>query len=161
MPQFQRIVPGLWFDTEAEEAARYYCGIFRNSRITRIEKYTEVGHEVHGRPAGSVMMVAFELDGQAITALNGGPRFSFTEAISFQVLCEDQAEIDYFWDRLGDGGDPGSRVCGWLKDRFGLSWQVLPSRMPDLSTPSGQKQMAAFLAMSKIDIAALERAGSA
>lgn len=161
MPGIQRLVPCLWFDTKAEEAATYYCGIFKNSRITRVDRYTEAGHEVHRKPAGSVMVVAFELDGQQFTALNGGPEFTFTEAISFQVLCEDQQEIDYYWDKLGAGGDPKAQVCGWLKDRYGLSWQVVPRNMPDLSTPTGKKQMEAFLKMKKIDIAALERAAAA
>lgn len=156
-----RLVPCLWFDTQAEEAANYYCGIFRNSRVTRIERYTEAGKEVHGKPAGSVMVAEFELDGQRFTALNGGPHFTFNEAVSFQVMCEDQKEIDYYWDKLTAGGDPKAQVCGWLKDKFGLSWQVVPRNMPDLSTPRGQKQMAALLKMKKIDIAALERAGRA
>ena len=161
MPTVQRLVPCLWFDTKAEEAAKYYCGIFKNSRITRVEKYTEAGKEVHNKPAGSVMVAEFELDGQKFTALNGGPEFKFTEAISLQVLCEDQKEIDYYWEKLGAGGDPKAQVCGWLKDKYGLSWQVVPRNMPDLSTPSGKKQMEAFLKMKKIDIAALERAAAA
>lgn len=161
MAKLERIVPCLWFDTQAEEAAKYYCGIFKNSRITRVEKYTEAGKEVHGKPAGSVMVAEFELDGQKFTALNGGPEFKFSEAISLQVLCEDQKEIDYYWDKLGAGGDPKAQVCGWLKDKYGLSWQVVPRNMPDLSTPTGKKQMEAFLKMKKIDIAALERAAAA
>jgi predicted 3-demethylubiquinone-9 3-methyltransferase (glyoxalase superfamily) len=161
MPSVQRLVPCLWFDTKAEEAAKYYCGIFKNSRITRVEKYTEAGKEVHNKPAGSVMVAEFELDGQKFTALNGGPEFKFSEAISLQVLCEDQKEIDYYWEKLGAGGDPKAQVCGWLKDKYGLSWQVVPRNMPDLSTPTGKKQMEAFLKMKKIDIAALERAAAA
>jgi predicted 3-demethylubiquinone-9 3-methyltransferase (glyoxalase superfamily) len=161
MANLERLVPCLWFDTQAEEAAKYYCGIFKNSRVTRIEKYTEAGQEVHGKPPGSVMVAEFELDGQKFTALNGGPHFTFNEAVSFQVMCEDQKEIDYYWDKLGAGGDPKAQVCGWLKDQYGLSWQVVPKKMPDLSTPRGKKQMEAFLKMKKIDIAALERAGAA
>lgn len=161
MANLTRLVPCLWFDTTAEEAANYYCGIFRNSRIRRVERYTEAGHEIHRKPAGSVMVVEFELDGHRFTALNGGPEFTFNPAVSFQVMCEDQKEIDYYWDRLGAGGDPSAQVCGWLKDRYGLSWQVVPRNMPDLSTPAGRKQMEAFLTMKKIDIAALERAGKA
>ena len=161
MATLERLVPCLWFDTQAEEAAKYYCGIFKNSKVTRIEKYTEAGKEVHGKPAGSVMVAEFELNGQKFTALNGGPHFTFNEAVSFQVMCEDQKEIDYYWDKLGAGGDPKAQVCGWLKDKYGLSWQVVPRHMPDLSTPRGKKQMEAFLQMKKIDIAALERAGAA
>jgi predicted 3-demethylubiquinone-9 3-methyltransferase (glyoxalase superfamily) len=157
----QRLKPCLWFDTRAEDAAKYYCGIFKNSRILEVQRYGKAGHEVHGKPEGSVMVVEFELDGHTFTALNGGPEFTFNEAVSFQVLCEDQKEIDYYWDKLGAGGDPKAQVCGWLKDKFGLSWQVVPRKMPDLSSPRGQKMMEAFLKMKKIDIAALERAGAA
>lgn len=161
MATLDKIVPCLWFDTQAEEAATYYCGIFRNSKVTRVVKYTEAGRDVHGKPAGTVMVAEFELDGQKFTALNGGPHFTFNEAVSLQVMCEDQKEIDYFWDRLGAGGDPRAQVCGWLKDKYGLSWQVVPRNMPDLSTPKGMKMMEAFLKMKKIDIAALQRAGDA
>ena len=157
----QKLVPCLWFDTQAEDAANYYCGIFRNSRITRVQRYTETGKEVHGKPAGSVMVAEFELEGQKFIALNGGPEFKFNEAVSFQVLCADQAEIDHYWDKLTAGGDPTAQVCGWLKDKFGLSWQVIPAKMPDFSSPAGQKQMQAFFQMKKIDIAALERAAQA
>jgi predicted 3-demethylubiquinone-9 3-methyltransferase (glyoxalase superfamily) len=161
MANLQRLAPCLWFDTQAEDAANYYCGIFKNSRILRVERYTKAGHEIHGKPAGSVMVVEFELDGHKFTTLNGGPEFKFNEAVSFQVLCEDQKEIDYYWDKLTAGGDPKAQVCGWLKDKFGLSWQVVPRNMPDLSSPTGQRQMEAFLKMKKIDIAALERAAAA
>ena len=122
----QKIVPCLWFDSQAEEAAKYYTGIFKNSKITNVSHYTEAGREIHGRKAGSVMTVAFELDGQPFTALNGGPDFKFNEAISFQVICETQKEIDHYWDKLSQGGDPKAQQCGWLKDKFGLSWQVVP-----------------------------------
>ena len=161
MANLQRIAIGLWFDSEAEEAANFYCGIFKNSRITNISRYGKAGFEVHHRPAGSVMVVAFELDGQKFTALNGGPLFKFNEAVSFQVQCEDQAEIDYYWEKLTAGGDPKAQQCGWLKDKFGVSWQVIPRQMPDLSSPSGQKMMTAFMKMKKIDLAALERAAAA
>jgi predicted 3-demethylubiquinone-9 3-methyltransferase (glyoxalase superfamily) len=161
MAAFAKLVPCLWFDTKAEEAANHYCSIFKNSRIVRVERYTEAGYEVHHKPAGSVMVVEFELDGQKFTALNGGPEFTFNEAVSFQVMCEDQKEIDYYWEKLGAGGDPKAQVCGWLKDRYGLSWQVVPRNMPDLSTPSGKRAMEAFLTMKKIDIAVLERAAKA
>ena len=158
----QRISPCLWFDDQAEEAARYYVGIFRNSRITMITRYSEAGFEVHHRPAGSVMVAAFELDGQSFTALNGGPLFKFTEAISLQVNCETQDEIDYYWEKLSAGGDPKAQQCGWLKDKYGLSWQVVPTRMDEMmkdgNSPGAKRAMEAMLGMKKIDIAALQRA---
>ena len=161
MANVHRLVPCLWFDTKAEEAATYYCAIFKNSRITRVERYGMAGQEITRKPPGSVMVVEFELDGQKFTALNGGPEFKFNESVSFQVMCEDQKEIDYYWDKLTAGGDPKAQQCGWLKDKFGLSWQVVPRNMPDLSSPEGQRMMEAFLKMQKIDIAALERAAAA
>jgi predicted 3-demethylubiquinone-9 3-methyltransferase (glyoxalase superfamily) len=161
MANLQRFKPCLWFDTQAEDAANYYCGIFKNSRINQVQRYGKAGKEIHGKPEGSVMVVDFEIDGQTFTALNGGPQFKFNEAVSFEVLCEDQKEIDYYWDKLSAGGDPKAQACGWLKDKFGLSWQVVPRKMPDLSSPSGQRTMDAFLKMKKIDIAALERAAAA
>lgn len=161
MANVQRIVPFLWFDGQAEEAANYYCGIFKNSRVTQVTRYGKAGFEIHHRPAGSVMSVAFELDGEKFMALNGGPLFKFNESVSFMVQCEDQSEIDYYWDRLSAGGDPKAQQCGWLKDKYGLSWQVVPRHMPDLTSPSGQKMMTAFLKMKKFDLAALERAGAA
>ena len=158
----QRISPCLWFDGAAEEAARYYTGIFKNSKITLTTRYNEVGFEQHHRPPGSVMAVDFELDGQKFMALNGGPEFKFNEAISLQVLCENQQEIDYYWEKLSAGGDPNAQVCGWLKDKYGLSWQIVPeniSRMyEDEKSPGAKRAMAAMLQMTKIDIAAMERA---
>jgi predicted 3-demethylubiquinone-9 3-methyltransferase (glyoxalase superfamily) len=158
----QRIAPCLWFADEAEEAARFYVGIFKNSRIVAITRYSDAGFEVHHRPAGSVMTVAFELDGQPFTALNGGPIFTFNEAISFQVMCETQEEIDYYWERLSAGGDPKAQQCGWLKDRFGLSWQVVPTGMEemlaDADSPEAKRAMTEILRMKKIDIAQLRRA---
>src|SRR5688572_8933155 len=124
-----RITPCLWFDDKGEEAARFYTEIFPNSRITTITRYGKAGFDVHHRPAGSVMTVAFELDGQPFTALNGGPEFTFNEAVSFQVSCTSQDEIDYYWEKLGAGGDPNAQQCGWLKDRYGLSWQIIPADM--------------------------------
>ncbi len=156
-----KLVPCLWFDNQAEEAATYYTGIFPNSRIKNIIRYGKAGFEVHHRPEGSVMVAQFDLDGQSFTALNGGPLFKFTEAVSFQVLCENQKEIDYYWEKLTAGGDPKAQQCGWLKDKFGLSWQVQPKNMPDLSSPSGQRAMEVFLKMKKINIAELERAAGA
>ncbi|HEV7366054.1 MAG TPA: VOC family protein [Gemmatimonadales bacterium] len=162
MPTPQPITPCLWFDSQAEEAARYYTGIFKDSRIGRISRYTEAGREVHGRPAGSVMTVEFELNGQPFTALNGGPHFKFNEALSFQIMCRTQEEIDYYWDRLTPGGDPKAQACGWLKDKYGLSWQVVPTVLAELiSDPDREKAsrvMEALLQMKKLDIAALERA---
>ena len=162
MPITQRIAPCLWFDSQAEEAAQMYTRIFPNSRITRVTRFTEVGFEVHQRPAGSVMDVAFELDGVQLAALNGGPLFKFNEAISLQVYCETQEEIDHYWERLGEGGDPKARQCGWLKDRFGVSWQVVPDFIIDLfadsDSPGARRAMAAMLSMKKMDIAALRRA---
>jgi len=155
------ITPCLWFDKEAEDAARFYTDIFGNSRIGSISRYGEEGFEVHGRPAGSVMTVDFELNGQPFTALNGGPLFRFNEAISFQLHCDSQATLDYYWDALSAGGDPAARQCGWLKDRFGVSWQVVPQVMGQLmsgdATAAG-RVMNAMLQMKKIDIAALQQA---
>ncbi|MPZ11536.1 MAG: VOC family protein [Kiloniellaceae bacterium] len=158
----QGISPCLWFDDQAEEAATFYTGVFKNSRITGKSHYGEAGHEVHGRPAGSVMTVGFELDGQAFTALNGGPVFKFNEAISLQVICETQAEVDHFWSKLSEGGDPNAQQCGWLKDKFGVSWQVVPKTLIEIfngpATEQSQRAMEAMLRMKKIDIATLERA---
>jgi predicted 3-demethylubiquinone-9 3-methyltransferase (glyoxalase superfamily) len=160
----QRISPFLWFDSEAEPAARFYAGIFKNSRIGTITRYGKAGFEAHHRPAGSVMVVSFELDGQKFTALNGGPVFKFNEAISLQVSCETQGEIDYYWEKLSAGGDPQAQQCGWLKDKFGLSWQVVPSIMGELfkneSSASAQRVMEAMLPMKKLDIAVLKRAAA-
>jgi predicted 3-demethylubiquinone-9 3-methyltransferase (glyoxalase superfamily) len=157
-----RIRPCLWFDDQGEDAARFYTGIFPNSRIVATTRYGAAGFEVHGRPAGSVMTVAFELDGQPFTALNGGPVFTFNEAISFEVRCADQAEIDRYWERLGEGGDPAAQQCGWLKDRYGVSWQIVPAEMDELfadaESPATQRAMSAMLQMKKLDIAGLRRA---
>ncbi len=162
MATTQRITPCLWFADEAEEAARYYTGIFPNSSLTAITRYGTAGFEVHHRPAGSVMTVAFELDGQAFTALNGGPVFTFNEAVSLEVRCETQEEIDYYWERLSEGGDPSAQQCGWLKDRYGLSWQVVPTGMEEMmadpGSPGAQRAMEAMLRMKKIDVAELHRA---
>jgi predicted 3-demethylubiquinone-9 3-methyltransferase (glyoxalase superfamily) len=158
----RRISPCLWFDDQAEAAAKHYIGIFANSRITATTRYGSAGQEIHGRPPGSVMTVDFELDGNPFTALNGGPHFKFNEAVSFQVFCDDQKELDYYWDELGAGGDPKAQQCGWLKDKFGLSWQVVPkgmeSMLADPESPGARRAMEAMLQMKKIDIAKLERA---
>jgi len=158
----QRITPCLWFDHQAEEAANYYVGIFPNSRITATTRYPSAGQEIHQQKAGSVMVVAFELDGHTFTALNGGPLFTFNEAVSLQVNCDSQKEIDYYWDNLGAGGDPKAQQCGWLKDRYGLSWQVVPRGMEEMlkapESAGANRAMGAMMQMKKIDMAALERA---
>jgi predicted 3-demethylubiquinone-9 3-methyltransferase (glyoxalase superfamily) len=158
----QRIAPCLWFDGQAEEAARFYTGIFKNSRIMDVSRYGEAGRDVHGQRPGSVMTVEFELDGQPFTALNGGPIFKFNEAISFQIHCDTQEEVDHYWTKLSAGGDEQAQQCGWLKDRYGVSWQVVPRVLIDLiKDPDPKKSgrvMEAMLGMKKIDIAAIERA---
>jgi predicted 3-demethylubiquinone-9 3-methyltransferase (glyoxalase superfamily) len=152
------MVPCLWFDTEGEEAAEFYTSVFPNSKILDVSRYGEAGP----RPAGTVMTVNFELNGQEFLALNGGPDFTFSEAISFQVFCEDQDEVDRYWAALSKGGEEGP--CGWLKDRFGLSWQIVPTRLSELlSDPDperSQRAMKAMLGMKKIDVAELERAAA-
>ena len=157
-----RIVPCLWFDTQGEEAAKFYTSIFKNSKITQVARFPAEGQEVHGKPAGSVMTVAFELDGHPFTALNGGPYFKFNEAISLQVYCDTQQEIDHFWEKLSAGGDPTAQQCGWLKDKFGLSWQIVPRKMGDMvkdhNSEKSRRVMAAMLKMKKINVAELERA---
>lgn len=156
----QRITPFLWFDTEAEEAAKFYTSVFEDSRVKRISRYGEAGREVHGKEAGSVMTVEFEIDGQAFVALNGGPQIKFNEAISFQVLCDTQNEIDHFWSKLSQGGSEGQ--CGWLKDKYGVSWQIVPSILPRMmANADGAKKervMNALLKMTKFDVETLQRA---
>ena len=156
----QKITPCLWFDTEAEDAARFYCSVFKDSRIGKINRYVNAGQEIHGKEAGSVMAVEFEIAGQSFVALNGGPLFKFTEAVSFQIHCDDQKEVDYFWQKLSEGGSEGP--CGWLKDKYGLSWQIVPKVLFEMLADSDQEKAKrvtkAFLQMKKFDIAALERA---
>lgn len=160
----RRIAPCLWFDDQAELAAGFYLSIFPNSRITSITRYGRAGHEFHGKPAGSVMAVAFELDRQPFTALNGGALFRFNEAISLQVRCETQDEIDHYWDRLCEGGDEKARQCGWLKDMYGVSWQVVPTilheMMADPDMQKAQRVTQEMLQMKKLDIGALSRASA-
>jgi predicted 3-demethylubiquinone-9 3-methyltransferase (glyoxalase superfamily) len=162
MTAVKPITPCLWFDTQAEEAARYYTGIFKNSKIGKISRYTEAGREVHRQKAGTVMTVEFELNGQPFTALNGGPVFKFNEAISFQIMCQTQEEVDHYWNKLSEGGDKNAQQCGWVKDKYGLSWQVVPTVLPELmSSPDKEKAgraMEAMLQMKKLDIAELKRA---
>jgi predicted 3-demethylubiquinone-9 3-methyltransferase (glyoxalase superfamily) len=153
-----KLIPCLWFDTEGEEAARFYTSVFPNSRIVDVAYYGAAGP----RPEGTVMTVTFELDGQPFVALNGGPEFTFSEAISFQVDCATQAEVDDYWSKLADGGEEGP--CGWLRDRFGLSWQIVPKRLSELLTDpdreKSQRVMAAMLQMKKIEVDELERAAA-
>jgi predicted 3-demethylubiquinone-9 3-methyltransferase (glyoxalase superfamily) len=158
----QKIAPCLWFDNQAEEAAAFYIGIFRNSKVVKVARYGKAGQEVHKRPPGSVMTVAFELDGQPFTALNGGPIFKFNEAISLQIYCDSQEEVDFYWNKLSAGGDPKAQQCGWVKDKYGLSWQVVPTALIDMVTDQdsekSQRAFSAMLKMKKIDIAELKRA---
>lgn len=154
-----RITPFLWFENKAEEAANFYVSIFPNSNIGATARYSDEGANASGMPKGSVMTVAFELDGQKFTALNGGPHFKFTEAISFMINCETQAEIDHYWNKLSEGGRPNR--CGWLKDKYGLSWQIVPAALPKLmgDPQKASRVMKALLQMDKLDIAKLEEAG--
>lgn len=153
--EMQKITPCLWFDNQAEDAANFYTSIFRNSKIGKISRYGKEGYEVHHMKEGTVMTVAFQLEGRDFTALNGGPVFTFTEAISFQVSCDTQEEIDHYWNSLTKGGEESQ--CGWLKDKFGLSWQIIPSILPKLMTDPAKsgRVMNAFLKMKKFDIQAL------
>ena len=158
----QKITPCLWFDDKAEEAAKFYISIFKNSKITSTSRYGEEAAKVAGRPKGSVLTVAFELDGQAFTALNGGPIFKFNEAVSFQVNCKTQEEVDYYWAKLSAGGDEKAQQCGWLKDKYGVSWQIVPTILPELlsggDAAKTERVMSALLKMKKLDIKTLEQA---
>jgi len=165
MAKIQRIAPCLWFDDQAEAAAKFYIGIFKRSKVLAISRYSKAGVEIHKRPEGSVMTVEFQLEGQRFTALNGGPIFKFNEAVSLQVYCDNQKEVDYYWERLGQGGDPKAQMCGWLKDKYSLSWQVVPTGMEkmlkDYKSEKAQRAMAAMMQMKKLDIAKLKRAYAA
>jgi len=154
----QKITPFLWFDDQAEEAAKFYTSIFKNSKIGEIARYSEEAAQHTGKPVGSAMTVEFEIDGQQFVGLNGGPIFKFTEAVSFAVQCETQGEVDYFWDKLSTGGEKSQ--CGWLKDKFGLSWQVVPVELIELmhDPAKAQKAMSAVMQMDKIDIAKVKKA---
>ena len=162
--RFQRITPFLWFDDNAQEAVDFYLGVFDDARILAITHYNRESALAAGRKEGSVMTIAFELDGQRFTALNGGPHYRFNEAISLVVHCQSQQEVDKYWDRLSRGGDEQSQQCGWLKDRFGVSWQIVPTVLPELlSQPDADKArraMQALLGMKKIDVLALEQAAA-
>lgn len=164
MPNIQPITPCLWFDTQAKEAAEFYTAVFSNSQIVNITRYGEAGHEIHGKPAGTVMTVAFELNGQPFTALNGGPAFKFNEAISFQVICQTQEEVNDYWEKLSIDGDETAQQCGWLKDRYGVSWQIIPNilleMLSDADPTKSQRTMTAMLQMKKIDISKLLQASA-
>jgi predicted 3-demethylubiquinone-9 3-methyltransferase (glyoxalase superfamily) len=157
-----RISPCLWFADQAEQAANFYTSIFKDSRIVNITRYGTAGVEVHHRPAGSVMTVDFDLNGVRFTALNGGPVFTFNEAVSFQIICDTQEEVDYFWDKLKEGGDPRAQQCGWLKDKFGLSWQVVPDGMHEMlkdpESEGASRAMSAMMQMKKLDLRELKNA---
>lgn len=162
MENKQKITSNLWFDRQAEEAAKYYTGIFRDSEILRTTHYSKEGFEIHKMPEGTVMTVDFTIEGQKFVALNGGPAFQFNEAISFIVNCKNQQEVDYYWEKLSQGGDPQAQVCGWLKDKFGVSWQIVPEQLPEMIGDSDREKsdrvMRAMLQMKKLDIHALEDA---
>lgn len=162
MATVQKIAPCLWFDNQAEDAAKFYVSIFKNSGIGTVTRYGKEGFEIHGGREGSVLTVTFRLEGQEFTALNGGPLFKFTEAISFVVKCETQAEVDRYWDKLREGGDERAQQCGWLKDKYGVSWQIVPAAllkmMADTDTVKSDRVMKALLQMKKLDLAALRRA---
>ena len=162
MAPTQKITPCLWFDGQAEEAAKFYVSIFKNSAVGTVSRYGKEGFDIHGRPEGSVMTVSFRLEGQEFTALNGGPHFKFSEAISFVVRCEAQNEVDCYWDKLSEGGDEGAQRCGWLKDKYGVSWQIVPTVLFELmggtDPKKSQRVMQAMLQMKKLDVAALRQA---
>ncbi|PYH77584.1 putative 3-demethylubiquinone-9 3-methyltransferase [Aspergillus uvarum CBS 121591] len=157
-----KITPCLWFDGNAEEAAQFYVSIFPSSKIITTQRYTEAGREYHGREPGSVMIVEFELNGLPFTGLNGGPYFKFSEAISFQVDCKDQAEVDYYWNKLGEGGNEEKQQCGWVADRFGLSWQIIPKQLKEmLSDEDAERKDRVtneMMKMRKLDVTLLEKA---
>jgi predicted 3-demethylubiquinone-9 3-methyltransferase (glyoxalase superfamily) len=158
----QKIAPFLWFDDKAEQAAKFYTSIFKNSKICDITLYGNEGYEIHGRKAGSVATVEFEIEGQEFVALNGGPIFKFNESISFQVYCETQEEVDYYWQKLSEGGDKKAQQCGWLKDKYGVSWQIVPTvlitMLKDKDTKKSERVMKVMLQMHKLDINILRQA---
>ena len=158
----QKITPFLWFDNQAEEAANFYASIFRNSKVGHVARYDEAGAKASGRPKGSAMTVAFQLDEQDFVALNGGPHFKFTEAVSFVVNCQTQEEVDHYWEKLSAGGDEKAQQCGWLKDKYGLSWQIVPvvlfEMLQDKNPKKSEGAMKAMLQMKKLDILTLKQA---
>jgi predicted 3-demethylubiquinone-9 3-methyltransferase (glyoxalase superfamily) len=158
----EKITPCLWFDDRAEEAAKFYTSMFKNSKIGNVTRYGKEGYEIHGREAGTVMTIDFEIEGQKFVGLNGGPIFKFNEAISFQVHCETQKEVDYYWEKLSEGGDEKAQQCGWLKDKYGVSWQIVPTvlgrMLQDKDAKKSQRVMKALLQMHKLDIKILKQA---
>jgi predicted 3-demethylubiquinone-9 3-methyltransferase (glyoxalase superfamily) len=158
----QKISPCLWFDDQGEEAAKFYTSIFKDSKMGDVTRYGKEGYEIHGREEGTVMTVEFEIEGQKFLALNGGPIFKFNEAISFQVYCETQEEVDYYWEKLSEGGDEKAQQCGWLKDKYGVSWQIVPTilikMLKDKDSEKSQRVMKAMLQMHKLDISILKKA---
>ena len=158
----QKISSCLWFDDQGEEAAKFYTSIFKDSKIGDVTRYGKEGYEIHGREEGTVMTVEFEIEGQKFLALNGGPIFKFNEAISFQVYCETQEEVDYYWEKLSEGGDEKAQQCGWLKDKYGVSWQIVPTilikMLKDKDSEKSQRVMKAMLQMHKLDISTLKKA---
>jgi len=158
----QKISPCLWFDNNAEEAVEFYVSIFKNSKIDNVTHYGKEGYDIHKKKEGTVMTIDFEIEGQKFMALNGGPIFRFNEAISFQIYCETQDEVDYYWDKLTEGGDKNAQVCGWLKDKFGVSWQVVPNvlvkMLQDKDSKKTENVMRVMLQMQKLDINALTKA---
>ncbi|MEO6220281.1 MAG: VOC family protein [Ginsengibacter sp.] len=162
MATMQKITSNLWFDNQAEDAVKFYTSVFKNSKIGRIARYGKEGFEIHGRKEGTVMTMEFQVEGQSFVALNGGPVFKFNEAISFIVNCESQEEVDFYWEKLSAGGDEKAQMCGWLKDKFGVSWQIVPVALPRMMTDpdalKSEKVMNELLKMKKLDIATLEQA---
>ena len=162
MATMQKITSNLWFDDQAEDAVKFYCSVFKNSKVGRVTRYGKEGFEIHNMPDGTVMTIQFWLDKQEFIALNGGPHFQFNEAISFIVNCEDQEEIDYYWEKLSEGGDKKAQQCGWLKDKFGLSWQIVPTSLQKMYGSADKEKtervMKAMLKMKKLDIETLENA---
>jgi predicted 3-demethylubiquinone-9 3-methyltransferase (glyoxalase superfamily) len=158
----QKITPCLWFDKQAEEAVNFYVSIFKNAKTGNITRYGKEGHEIHNMPAGTVMTVEFQIEGQDFLALNGGPVFKFNEAISFQVHCKTQEEVDHYWEKLSQGGDKNAQQCGWLKDKYGVSWQIVPTVLPEMLRDKDPKKservMKALLQMHKLDIKRLKEA---
>ena len=155
-----KIAPCLWFDSNAEEAVNFYTSVFKNSKIKHISRYGDAAAKAAHRPKGSVLTIAFELDGQDFTALNGGPVFKFNEAVSFMVNCENQDELDHYWNKLSEGGDPKAQQCGWLKDKFGVSWQIVPTKIAQMMTDPAKadRVMQALLQMKKLDLRTLQQA---
>ena len=158
----QKITPCLWFDDKAEEAANYYVSIFKDSKVGDVTHYGKEGYEIHGREEGSVLTIEIEIEGQKFVALNGGPIFKFNEAVSFQVHCETQQELDYYWEKLSEGGDEKAQQCGWLKDKYGVSWQIVPidliKMLKDKDKKKSERVMKVMLQMHKLDIDKLKRA---